>query len=75
MRALDDILVGFLIFFAVDRLIRLISSSVVEPWAMKRTGDTRTVENWKLFSEFLLLVVSLVVVFRFQRQLRKLNSA
>lgn len=75
MRALDDILVGFLIFFTLDRLIRLVSSSFVEPWAMKRTGDTHKVENWKLFSEFLLLVASLVVVFKFQKQLRNLNTA
>ena len=75
MKALDDILVGFLIFFALDRLIRLFSNSIVEPWAMKRTGNKDRVENWKLFSEFLLLVASLVVVFRFQTQLRKLNTA
>jgi len=75
MRALDDILVGFLIFFALDRLIRLISNSVVEPWAMKRTGNKERAENWKLFSEFLLLMISLGLVFRYQRQLHKLNTA
>lgn len=75
MRALDDILVGFLIFFGVDRLIRLTSNSIVEPWAMKRTGNKHHVESWKLFSEFMLLVASLAIVFRFQKQLRKLNVA
>jgi hypothetical protein len=75
MKALDDILVGFLIFFALDRLIRLISNSVVEPWAMKRTGNKERAESWKLFSEFLLLMISLGLVFRYQKQLHKLNTA
>jgi hypothetical protein len=75
MRALDDILVGFLIFFALDRLIRLFSNSIVEPWAMKRTGNKDRAENWKIFSEFLLLMGALGLVFRYQRQLRKVNTA
>jgi hypothetical protein len=75
MRALDDILVGFLIFFALDRLIRLFSNSIVEPWAMKRTGNKERAENWKIFSEFLLLMGALGLVFRYQRQLRKVNTA
>jgi hypothetical protein len=75
MKALDDILVGFLIFFALDRLIRLFSNSVVEPWAMERTGNKDRAENWKLFSEFLLLLGALGLVFRFQKQLHKMNTA
>ena len=75
MKALDDILVGFLIFFALDRLIRLFSNSIVEPWAMKRTGNKDRAENWKLFSEFVLLLGSLVLVFKYQKQLHKMNTS
>lgn len=75
MKALDDILVGFLIFFALDRLIRLFSNSIVEPWAMQRTGNKDRAENWKLFSEFLLLLGALVLVFKYQKQLHKLNTS
>lgn len=63
MRALDDILIGFFIFFAIDRAIRLFSNAVVEPWAEKRYKGQRTVENWKLGTEFVLLALALVVVF------------
>jgi hypothetical protein len=74
MKALDDILFGFLIFFALDRLIRLISNSVVEPWAMERTGNKERAENWKLFSEFLLLLGALGLVFKYQTLLKRISS-
>lgn len=63
MRAIDDILIGFFIFFAIDRAIRLFSNAVVEPWAEKRYHAQRIVENWKLGTEFVLLAVALVFVF------------
>jgi Na+/H+ antiporter NhaC len=75
MKALDDILFGFLIFFALDRLIRLFSNAIVEPWAMKRTGNTERAENWKLFSEFLLLFASIFVVYRFRKQLHRFDTS
>lgn len=67
MRTLDDILIGFFIFFAIDRAIRLFSSAVVEPWAQAKTGDARKVENWKLGAEFVLLMTALFVVFKMRR--------
>jgi hypothetical protein len=75
MKALDDILVGFLIFFALDRLIRLFSNAIVEPWALKRTGNKDRAENWKIFSEFLLLITALWLVIKYQKQLHRLNTA
>ena len=67
MRTLDDILIGFFIFFAIDRAIRLFSSAVVEPWAQAKTGDARKVENWKLGAEFMMLMTALFVVFKMRR--------
>jgi hypothetical protein len=67
MRTLDDILIGFFIFFAIDRAIRLFSSAVVEPWAQAKTGDARKVENWKLGAEFVMLMTALFVVFKMRR--------
>lgn len=75
MRALDDILIGFFIFFAIDRAIRLFSNSVVEPWAQTKTGDERKVENWKLGSEFVLLLAAVFVVFKMRRFIGRLNKA
>lgn len=75
MKALDDILIGFLIFFALERAIRLIGNTLVEPWALDKTGNKEKAENWKLFSEVLLLIAALALVIRYQKQLHKLNTA
>ena len=72
MRALDDILFGFLIFFAIERIIRLISNAVIEPWAEKRTSDKNIVENWKLSAEFVFLVGACFVVYYFRKSLARL---
>jgi hypothetical protein len=71
MRTLDDILIGFFIFFAIDRAIRLFSNAVVEPWAQAKTGDARKVENWKLSTELVLLFVALLLVFKMRRVINK----
>ena len=71
MRTLDDILIGFFIFFAIDRAIRLFSNAVVEPWAQAKTGDARKGENWKLGTELVLLFVALLLVFKMRRVINK----
>ena len=73
MRALDDILIGFLIFFALDRAIRLFSNGVVEPWAETRSPDKTTVENWKLGSELVLLILALGFVISNQKLIGRFN--
>jgi hypothetical protein len=75
MRALDDILFGFLIFFSIDRFIRLLSNGVVGPWAEKRTSNKISVENWKLGMELALLMTSCYLVFRYRYVLSKLNTS
>ena len=74
MRALDDILIGFFIFFTIDRLIRLISNGVIEPWAEKRTGNRNIVENWKLATELLFLLIALGIVYYFRKPLGRLTT-
>lgn len=74
MRALDDILFGFLIFFAIDRLVRIFSLLIVGPWIEKRTVRENRIESAKLFSEFVLLVFSMVMVFRYRKQLAHITS-
>ena len=71
MRALDDILIGFFIFFAIDRAIRLFSNGVVEPWARHKTGDEHKVENWKLGAELIMLLGALLIVFKLRRFINK----
>jgi hypothetical protein len=71
MKTLDDILIGFFIFFAIDRAIRLFSNGVVDPWARDNTGDERKVENWKLGAEFIMLMTALFVVFKLRRFINK----
>lgn len=69
MRALDDLLLGFLIFFAIERFIRLFSNGVIEPWAQKRTSNPNVVENWKLGTEFAFLIAACFLVVRFRKPL------
>jgi hypothetical protein len=67
MRGLDDILIGFFGFFAMDRAIRLFSNAVVEPWATKRSdGNPEVVDNWKLIVEFVLLFICVLLVVYFR---------
>lgn len=73
MKALDDILIGFFIFFAIDRAIRLFSNAVVEPQVAARGGSKETVENWKLGSEMILLFSCIFLVIRFRKPLAQLN--
>lgn len=75
VRALDDILLGFLIFFALDRVIRLFSNGIVEPWAKTKTLDTNTVENWKLGAELVLLLGSLLFIVKNRSWVTHLNRA
>ena len=75
MRALDDILIGFFIFFAIDRAIRLFSNAVVEPWARAKTGDEHMVENWKMGAELTLLLVALLFVFKLRKVIGLFNKA
>ena len=75
VRALDDILLGFLIFFALDRVIRLFSNGIVEPWAESKTENKNVVENWKLGAELGLLVVALMIVLNNRKIVMSLNRA
>jgi hypothetical protein len=72
MRALDDLLLGFLIFFAIERFIRLFSNGVIEPWAQKRTDNPNIVENWKLATELAFLVGACFLVVHFRKPLARL---
>lgn len=72
MRALDDILFGFLIFFAIERLVRLTSNAFIKPWAKARTTDENVVENWKLSAEFVFLIAACFVVYFFRKPLARL---
>ena len=75
MKTLDDILIGFFIFFAIDRAIRLFSNGVVDPWARANTGDEHKVENWKLGAEFIMLMTALFAVFKLRRFIGRFNKA
>ena len=74
VKALDDILIGFLIFFALDRGIRLFSNGVVEPWAETRSSNKNVIENWKLGVEFLMLLLALGIVMNNRNLILKLNK-
>jgi hypothetical protein len=74
MRALDDILAGFLIFFIIDRLVRLFTSTIVEPWAHTKTTDEHKIEGMKLGVEAVLLIFVLILVFKFRKELSKVSN-
>lgn len=75
VRALDDILLGFLIFFTLDRVIRLFSNGIVEPWAETKTMSKNSVENWKLGAELVLLTASLVFLVKNRSLVAHFNRA
>jgi hypothetical protein len=72
MKSLDDILFGFLIFFIIERFVRLISNAIIEPWAQKRTDDVNIVENWKLGAEIAFLMAACIGVYTFRKPLARL---
>ena len=74
MRQLDDILFGFLIFFAIERIIRIFSLMIVGPWIEERTTQENRIMSFKLFAEFVLLVFCIILVHRYRRQLARLTS-
>ena len=75
MRALDDILIGFLLFFAIDRTIRLFGNTVVEP-LVETQGKTRAqTENIKLGIEILLLLGCSWLVFSNRKLINRINTA
>lgn len=74
MRQLDDILFGFLIFFAIDRVIRIFSLMVVGPWVETKTKNEDRIDSFKLFAEFVLLVFAIILVHRYRKELTRLTT-
>jgi hypothetical protein len=74
MRALDDILFGFLVFFAIERGIRLFSNSVIEPWAERKTTNRNLIENWKLAAELAALVMATILVYKYRNVIGRFNT-
>jgi hypothetical protein len=74
MRALDDIIIGFLIFFVIDKAIRLFTNSVIEPWAESRTNNTNVVENWKISTELVCLIIVTYIIFKFRKTLQRFDN-
>jgi hypothetical protein len=74
MKSLDEILFGFLIFFAIERLIRIFSLMVVGPWIETKTTEDNKIASFKLFAEFVLLVFCIILVHRYRRELARLTS-
>jgi peptidoglycan/LPS O-acetylase OafA/YrhL len=74
MRALDEIIIGFLIFFIIDKAIRLFSNAVIEPWAESRTDNPNVVENWKISTELVFLIIVVFLLFKFRKVLQKLDT-
>ena len=73
MRPLDDILIGFFIFFAIDRIIRLFSGTVVAGLARRNGASDAGVENWKLATEAIILTTCILIVWRWRHTLSRLN--
>jgi len=75
MRALDDIIIGFLIFFVIEKAIRLFSNAVIEPWAETRTDNPNIVENWKIGTELLVLIIVTFFIFKFRKTFQRFNNS
>jgi hypothetical protein len=74
MRPLDDILIGFFIFFAIDRIIRLFSGTVVTNYARQQGASDAGVENWKLATEAVILTTCILIVWHWRHTLNRLNK-
>jgi predicted benzoate:H+ symporter BenE len=74
MRPLDDILIGFFIFFAIDRLIRLFSNTVVAGGLRAQGATEESIENWKMGAEAVILVMCIILVWRYRYPLARLNK-
>jgi hypothetical protein len=76
MRALDDIIIGFLIFFAIDRVINLFSRNVVQPWANETgNGNKDMIENCKLVTELICLLTIAILIFKFRKTLQRFDNS
>lgn len=75
MRALDDIIIGFLIFFVIEKAIRLFSNAVIEPWAETRTDNPNIVENWKIGTELLVLIIVTFFIFKFRKTFQRFDNS
>jgi len=76
MRALDDIIIGFLIFFAIDRVINLFSKNVVQPWANDAgNGNKDITENCRLLTELACLIGMAFLIFKFRKTLQRLDNS
>jgi len=69
MRSLDDILIGFLIFFILERIIKLFGSVVVEPWVSTMVHNEKSIKNYVQAVDILLLFASLILVIKYQKPL------
>ena len=72
MRSLDDILIGFLIFFILERIIKLLGAVVVEPLVEAKISNEKTVKIWVQAVDVLLLLVALFLVIRYQKPLARM---
>jgi hypothetical protein len=69
MRSLDDILIGFIIFFILERVVKLLGSIVIEPWIRAKMSDEKTVKNWVQAVDIMMLFVALLLVIKYQKPL------
>lgn len=74
MRPLDDILIGFFIFFAIDRFVRLFSNTVVAGQLRERGASPESIENWKTGIEAVILGTGVILVWRYRHVLNRLNK-
>jgi len=75
MRPLDDILIGFFIFFAIDRMVRLFSNTVVAGALRSRGASPDSIENWKTGVEAVILGTGVLLVWRYRHMLNRLNRS
>jgi len=73
MRPLDDILVGFIIFFILERVIRLVGVVIFEPIIMSKTNDEKVTKNWVQLIDIVFLATALFLVIRFKKQLARIT--
>jgi len=63
MRPLGEILLGFLLYFILDRIIKLFGHVVIEKWAYSWTRDDDIVRDYKLGFEIIIMTALCFIVY------------
>lgn len=73
MKALDDVILGVLIFMAIQKLMNAIGDGFITPRIKARVADEDRRTAWKEGFEFAFVLITILLVYRFRKFIAKLD--